>query len=74
MACTILVTLRNELGRPPIELTIDLLRAFGILTGSAVEVKKRVEEMLDAAHRYRLLDQKIGPGICLTLGKSLRES
>ena len=69
----ILVDLRDELGRPPIESTVVVLRRLGVLTASLKEGTKQVQSMVDAGHRYRNFEREICAGICLTLGKTLRE-
>lgn len=73
VSCIILVDLRRELGKPPVEATVAVLRRLGVLTLPFDDAVKKIEGMIDAGHRYMNFEQEICPGICLALGKSLRE-
>ena len=73
ISCIILVELRHELEKPPVEATVAVLKQLGVLTLPFVQAVKKIKEMIDAGHRYVNFEQEISAGICLALGISLPE-
>lgn len=73
ISCIVLVELRHELGKPPVEATVAVLKRLGVVTLPFVDAVKKIEAMIDAGHRYVNFEQEICAGICLALGTSLLE-
>lgn len=73
MACIVLVDLRDEIGRPSIKDTAELLLSTGILAGSRHSAIATVNRMVDRGHRYRNLHLNVCDGLALVLGIALPE-
>lgn len=73
IACLVLVELRDSLGCPSYEHTAALLHDTGIIPTSRSTASKTIKTMIDAGHRYRLLQRDSSRGLTLVLGISLPE-